>query len=310
MTQDITPDSTNSKETILLLGDGFFARGFLHGINRKKFNITQIYKDHFINPHDLLYIFQRNKRYEGSLHLRDFLYKNPDIQIQEEIKKLEFSDQDNIVKINEKNYNYDHLVIGLGARKTLKNWSDDINNMVNKKKLNIGIIGMGPIGFELGSILSEHHKIDMFDMLPETKVLNYVSKNIKPQLLENIKNKSITTTYEKMYKSTDWTHDKVIFCVGTTPNILTSNFIINSNLQIPSTNIYIGGDCANSPHIKTGQMAYQQGIYVAKHLNVEYKPNGISLNLGNKKVLIEDHNIIPNGIYPDIVIKLYSLFFI
>ena len=30
----------------------------------------------------------------------------------------------------------------------------------------------------------------------------------------------------------------------------------------------------------------------------------------NKKVLIEGHNIIPDAIYPDIIIKLYSMFFI
>ena len=40
----------NDKQNIILLGDGFFARGFLHNINHKKFHITQIYKDEFINP--------------------------------------------------------------------------------------------------------------------------------------------------------------------------------------------------------------------------------------------------------------------
>ncbi len=67
-----------------------------------------------------------------------------------------------------------------------------------------------------------------------------------------------------------------------------------------------------------------QGVYVAKRLNnisynfnktdidkpFEYNHNGISLQLGNKKVLIEGHNIIPDAIYPDIIIKLYSMFFI
>ena len=315
----MTQETKNNKNYVLLLGDGFFARGFLHYINHQKFNITQIYKDSFINPHDLMYSFQRNRIYEKPIHFRDLLYKKPDIQIQEEIKNLQLlNDQINIVKINDINYKYDHLVIGLGAHTTMKKWSDEINNMVNKKNMNIGIIGMGPIGFELGNILSQHHKIDMFDMLPETKVLGYVSSKIKIQLLDMLKINNISTTYEKMYKPMEWAHEKHIFCVGTRPNMLTENLLINNKLQIPLTNIYIGGDGANSSYIKTGQMAYQQGMYVAKRLNgdipleipFEYKPNGMSLNLGNKKILIEDHNIIPNGIYPDIVTKLYSLFFI
>ena len=37
----------NPKPNIVLLVDGFFARGFLHNIDRHKFHITQIYKDEF-----------------------------------------------------------------------------------------------------------------------------------------------------------------------------------------------------------------------------------------------------------------------
>ena len=43
-----------NKQNVLLLGDGFFARGFLHHINFNKFHVTQIYKDEFINPQDII----------------------------------------------------------------------------------------------------------------------------------------------------------------------------------------------------------------------------------------------------------------
>lgn len=309
----------NTKENILLLGDGFFARGFLHYINHKKFNITQIYKDKFINPQDMMYSLQRNKLYEKSFHFKDLLYRSPYRKIQEEIKNLQIINEEfNSVKINDTKYNYDYLVIGLGAQKTIKKWSDEINNFINKKNMSIGIIGMGPIGFEIGNILSKYNKIDMFDMLPKSKVLGYVSNERKEKLLNMLEYKEITTTYEKMYLPVNYSHDKTLFCVGTQPNSLTNNIFVNSYLQIPLRNIYIGGDCINTPNIKTGQVAYQQGVYVAKRLNgdipldlpFEYKPNGMALNIGDKKTLIEDHKIIPNGIYPDIVIKLYSLFFV
>ena len=40
----------------------------------------------------------------------------------------------------------------------------------------------------------------------------------------------------------------------------------------------------------------------------KYKSNGISLNIGDNKVMIESHNIVPDGVYPDYIIKLYSMF--
>jgi NADH dehydrogenase FAD-containing subunit len=312
------------KKNIVLLGDGFFARGFLHHINRNKFHITQIYKDDFINPQDLMYSLQRNKTYEKSYHIRDLFYKQVDIKVKEEIKSIKLNDKDKII-INNDVYKYNYLVIGLGAQKTLADWKDNINNFVNLKNKSFGIVGMGPIGFEIGMILSKNNKIDMFDMLPKSKVLNYVSSLKKETLLDLLNKKNITTTYEKMYVSADYKHDISLLCIGTRPITLTQNFKVNEYLQCFDNtneilnNVYMGGDCINSnKYIKTGQIAYQQGVYVAKRLNndiseqqiFEYNPNGMSLNIGDKKVLIEGHNIVPDGIYPDIIVKLYSLFFV
>ncbi len=308
-----------NKENVILLGDGFFARGFLHNINYSKFNVIQFYKDKFINPQDLMYSLQENKHYEGAYHFRDLFHKKPTLEIQEEIKELELGDQSRSIKINNNWFDYNHLVIGLGAQKTLKDWSNEINQFVNKKNMSIGIVGMGPVGFELGAILSKNHRVDMFDMLDKSKVLNYVSDPRKEQLLDIIDKYKISTTYEKMYNSKEYFHDKIIFCVGTRPNQLIKHFPnVNNSLQVPNTNIYIGGDCANTPFIKTGQVAYQQGAFVAKKLNgdipadqpFEYKSNGIALNIGNEFALIEGNKYVPNGVYPSFFIKLYSLFFV
>ena len=73
-----TPSQTSKKENIVLLGDGFFARGFLHHINYNKFFITQIYRDDFINPQDLMYSLQRNIKYTTGFHFRDFITKSAD----------------------------------------------------------------------------------------------------------------------------------------------------------------------------------------------------------------------------------------
>jgi NADH dehydrogenase FAD-containing subunit len=316
------------KQQVLLLGDGFFARGFLHTIDRKKFQITQIYKDEFINPQDMMYSLQRNKTYHTGLHLKDFLMSKPEIKIKEEIKSLELVLSDKVI-INNKTFNYDYLVIGLGAQKSLYDWKNQINKFTESnpesnpesQSKSIGIIGMGPIGFEIGNILSKDNKVEMFDMLPETKVLSYVSDTRKIEFLDLLNKKNILTHYEIMYDAKKYNHDEVLFCVGTRPHNLTASIKVNKFLNMENTtNIYIGGDCANTMFIKTGQVAYQQGQYVAERLNntteqnkefdseFKFKSNGMALNIGDKKVLIESHPIVPDGIYPDIIIKLYSMF--
>ncbi len=306
---------------VLLLGDGFFARGFLHHIDYNKFNVTQIYKDQFINPQDMMYDLQRNIKYTNSYHFKNYInnYINKSNKKQMSIESLKIINK-NEVEINNNKYNFDYLVIGLGAQKTLKDWSNELNEYNHSNNLSIGIVGMGPIGFELANILRNNNKVDMFDMLPKDKVLAYVNEKHKKELLELLNKKNISTTFEKMYNKTEYNHDKVIFCVGTRPNNLTANFKVNNYLQVKIEdnnyeNIYLGGDGLNSTkYIKTGQLAYQQGKYVAERLNndkeFKYEPNGIALNLGDKKVLIENHNVVPNGIYPDFIIKFYSFLFV
>ncbi len=87
-----------NKEHIILLGDGFFARGFLHNINYKKFNVTQIYKDEFINPQDIMYALERDQKYEKSFHFRDLFYKKP-IKIKQEIVSMKINN--NNININD-----------------------------------------------------------------------------------------------------------------------------------------------------------------------------------------------------------------
>lgn len=312
----------NDKKNIVLLGDGFFARGFLHNINFNKFHITQIYKDDFINPQDMMYNLDRNQNYYKSSHFRDLFNKTADVKIKENIIDMNINKL--YITINSNNYYYDYLVIGLGANKSLAKWKDELNeinnfnyNTINKKfNINIDIIGMGPVGLELTNILSQKFNITMYDILSKEKVFNYVSPINKELLFDLLDKKNVNLSFGEMYKNNN---NYSIFCVGSKPNILTQSLKpINKYLQTDK-NIYVGGDCINSnDFIKTGQVAYQQGVYVAKRLNgdipldkpFEYSHNGISLHLGNKKVLIEGHNILPDAVYPDFFIKMYSMFFI
>ena len=310
------------KEQVILLGDGFFARGFLHTINYNRYNIIQIYRDGFINPQDFLYCLQEQKPYsEKVIHLRDIITKFKSYKslqkIKADIKTLDI--HKNNVKINEEIYGFDYLVVGLGAQKSLKSWSDETNLLIKQKSKNIAMIGLGPVGLELTMILSKNNKIDVYDGLSKDNILSYVKPQTKDYLLNILKENIVSLNLEQFYNKEKNQHDQIILCVGSRPNLLTSNFKVNSNLQLlDNKNVYVGGDCASLSYIKTAQMAYQQGIYVAQKLNGDidendkfiFRPNGISLNLPDKKVIIESHPILPNALYPNWMIKLYSLFFV
>ncbi len=311
------------KENVLLLGDGFFARGFLHHINRKKFHITQIYKDEFINPQDLMYSLQRNQIFNKGFHFRDFFNKPADKKIKQDIKSVEFIYNSSgcgnkSIIINNNIFDYDHLVIGLGSQKTLKDWKEDINSFVGKNNISIAVVGMGQTGYEFASIMAKNNVINMFDMLPQEKVLNYVSPKNKDFLLKLLDKKNIRTIYEKTFDPKNYFHSDFLMCVGNKPNKLMSLLKVDEFLM-SGRNIYVGGDCINNDkYPKTGQVAYQQGAYVAKRLNGDisldepfiYKHNGTAINIGNKKVLIEGHNFLPEGTYPDFFVKFYSMMFV
>lgn len=318
-------NNVDNKSNIVLLGDGFFARGFLHNINFNKFNIIQIYKDEFINPQDMMYNLQRQIKNHTMFHFRDLLYNKyihyNYTKVQDEVKSIIYDN--NYIKINGINkqsiYHCDYLVIGVGNKKTLKMWQNDFDKLYNNKELNI--VGMGPFGYELGSILSKFMKIEMFETLPKEKVLNYVNPKNKEILLNLLDNKNIKTNFNM---NLDHKYQNPVFCFGGAPNIIEfnykQNFKINKYLQSTvNNNTYIGGDCTDSrEYIRNAQVAYQQGMYVAKRLNgnipinqeFKYEPNGIAINVGDKKVMIEGHKYIPDGIYPDFIMRFYSIFLV
>ncbi len=322
-------NNTNDKKKVVLLGDGFFARGFLHTINHNKYSITQIYRDEFINPQDIFHSLQRDEIFqiEKQTHLRDkiqnFFNKNNITKIKSDIKTLQISE--NNALINNKIYNFDYMVIGLGAKKSLKNWADELNLLIKEQNKIIDIIGTGPVGFEIAMMLNKKNKINMYDILTKDKILSYVNTYQKKYLLELLDKKNIKLHLGGFYNANDEMNkdNYKIFCVGTQPNELTNKIKINDKLQvnINSTtynNIYVGGDCVLSGYIKNAQVAYQQGVYVANRLNgqiesdkkFEYKSNGIALNIDDKQIMIEGHSIISDGIYPDFITHMYSMFLI
>ena len=330
------------KQHIVLLGDGFLSRGFLDTIDKSRFTITQVYKDKFINPQDMIYQLNKNKWNTNPLHIRDIIRKKPDDIIQTEIKDMRYFY--NTILINEygndllcdARLDFDHLVIGLGSKKTLKDWQNTVRDMININNKNIGIIGMGPTGIELATILSKQNNITLIDTLKKENTLNYLSFANKEMLFRILENKNIKTIFNEFYYPTNYNFDTTIMCVGNRVNNLVSSVNIDDRFRdVFNKNVYLGGDCANTNLPKTAQLAYAQGIYIAKQINgTENRPfhfidsvttkdvniknenyynftsKGMSINIGDNRNLICGHTYLPDGKYPSEIINLYSMFIV
>ena len=330
------------KQNIVLLGDGFLSRGFLDTIDKSRFRITQVYKDKFINPQDMIYQLNKNKWNGEPWHIRDIIRKKPDQIINTKIRDMRYFY--NTILINEDGndllcdarINFDHLVIGLGSQKSLSDWQNTIRDMININSKNIGIIGMGPTGIELATILSRNNNITLIDTLKKENTLNYLSFANKEMLFRILENKNIKTIFNEFYYPSNYNFDTTIMCVGNRVNNLVSSINIDDRFRdVLNKNVYLGGDCANTNLPKTAQLAYAQGIYIAKQINgrenrpfrfidsvptkdvniknenyYNFTSNGMSLNIGDNSNLICGHTYLPDGKYPSEIIKLYSLFFV
>ena len=308
------------KKHVLLLGDGFLARGFLQYIDRKKYTVEQLYKNQFINPQDVLYSFEAGRQYTGAYHLRDGFKVDRSERVDIQSLTLEHG---NKVCLNEKAYTFDYLIIGLGAAKTLQTWTDEINSLADARNTSIGIVGMGPVGLDLGLILSSRtgpNRITLFDMLPASEVFRY---SAVPEIIQNrLKETGITPLFQEKYDPGKYAFDRVLFAVGNRRHALTETMKADSYLRHEKyKSVYLGGDCLK---VQTAQAAYDQGKYIAEQLNSTpsapsastwqkpYHPvdKGSALHIGAGKILVGNHRVIPDGVYPSFLLKLYSFFFI
>jgi NADH dehydrogenase FAD-containing subunit len=330
-----------NKQHVVLLGDGFLARGFLDTIDKSKFRITQVYNNTFINPQDMIYQLNKDKWNTDPLHIRDIIRKKPDNTIQVKINDMRYFENTCIINENTHEYseislNYDHLVIGLGSQITLNDWQQTIKNLININNKNIGIIGMGPTGIELATILSRNNNITIIDTLSKVNTLNYLSQSNKDAVFSILSDNNIKTIFNQFYNPYNHHFDTTVMCVGNRVNRLVSGVKVDEKCRdISNNNVYLGGDCANTNLPKTAQVAYAQGIYIAKQINgIENRPfryidrlskdlskdqdnkyynyisQGMSLNIGNNQNIICGHKYLPDGKYPCEILKLYSMFIV
>ena len=127
---------------------------------------------------------------------------------------------------------------------------------------------MGPTGIELAIILSKHNNITLIDKLSKENTLNFLNTENRKMLFSILEYKNIKTIFNEFYNSNNYNFDKTVMCVGNRVNRLVSCVKIDDRFRdLTNTNVYLGGDCANINLPKTAQLAYAQGIYIAKQIN-------------------------------------------
>jgi NADH dehydrogenase FAD-containing subunit len=290
------------KTPVLLLGQGWFAKGFIEHIDKSKYSITNLYRHPFVNTPMLLQTVKPK--------YWDYMEKNPktndftkliDQSIQTEIKSISLETKQietTCAESKSKTYSWDggYLVCGLGSNTDVgKYWTEKISHIRNLKiGSKICVVGAGPTGTELAFHLSDlKHIPTLYDGLPS--VYTFLSPKSQEKIFRELEKSLIPLQTSKMFADTDRSKfDDVIFAVGSRPNDLTSKWKPTNKLTLESNpEVFVGGDCVNIGLPKTAQVAYQQGVYVAQRLNgltdkeFKYVSKGTALYTGRSWYLVE-----------------------
>jgi len=303
-----------NKKDVILLGQGWFSKGFIEHIDKSKYKITNIYRNSFVNTPMLL---QTVKSQDMSFHNTNKKISKftslIDVDIKDEIVKIDL-DKTIIHTKENKTFSWKNgfLVCGLGSNTDIGHfWNLKINELKNLDKIQkICIVGAGPTGTELAFHLNDlKHKITIYDGLPD--VYTYLTPYGKNFILDKLNFNDIKLITNKMFSEDDnKLFDKVIFAVGSRPNDLTSKWEVTKQLNlIGYENVYVGGDgIINKGLPRNAQLAYQQGKYIALKLNNSFSNKVVSedFKFENKGIAL----YIGNGIYyVELVLfgKLYNI---
>ncbi len=213
-------------------------------------------------------------------------------------------EEQTIVTNDDYEISYDYLVFATGSSlikfksscdekklfylRTLSQ-SKDIKKLLNRKKLNLGIIGSGYIGLEIASIAAKkNHKVSIFDS--EERVLarstcSDISDFIKDKHKKNgvnffLKTKIIDIEDHKTFKKiicddgVEISVDEVIVGIGVKPNI---SLALEAGLNCDN-GIVVDEDCRTSDDkiFAIGDCTYSKDLFYEKFLRIESVHNAIT----------------------------------
>jgi len=331
--RDLLDESKSKRKNVYLLGQGWFAKGFLEHIDKSKYFVTNIYRNEFINTPMLLQTIKSDPKIISNSSITKFV-TNADKCIVDTVISINLENKEfKTVMENKYSWSGGYLVCGLGSNTDIgKFWTEKILFLKSAKpKSNLCIVGAGPTGTELGFHLTDlGHKVTLYDGMDLNKLYTFLTPDGKLSILNALKSKSIELVPSKMFGPEDkQKFDDVIFAVGSRPNDLIAKWEINTKLNLVGhPEVFVGGDCIgiqtadNNELVKsyprTAQVAYQQGAYIAKRLNNLYEgklqkedfvyvPKGIALYRGSNSYYVEINGL--KLTIPKIFIELYYSWF-
>ena len=296
----------NKLKTVYLLGQGWLSKGFIDYIDTNKYYIINISNEKF---KDSILLNKLNKINDNKKN--DYINCKIDKYYNENILNIDIKNKTILTDKQIYYFNNNYVVCGLGSNINYNIYSNKIINNINNfdKNIKVNIIGINIISTELAFYLSDlGYNIKLIDPLNKNQINKYLSNNYRQKILDLLDKNNIELVIDndqKKYRT------NTIILNNYECNKLTSKFTVNDSLQLYNNkNIFVGGDCINDNSICNAQIAYQQGVFIAKKLNGEikddeiFKLNNIILYCGNKNYLvsIKDNYII----LPSFIINLYK----
>lgn len=301
------------KQNVYVVGYGWGGKAFCENIDKSKFNVTVINKtDTFLNTPQLV-------------NFKDLTSVKVPIKeeklIIDEVKEI--NTKNKLIYMNTSTKLYDYLVVATGSQVNTfgiqgaetchpyKTYEDarSLKESLNSNT-NYQIIGAGPTGIEVAFELSaEGKKVTLIEAAD--KILPNFSDAVREKVIHKLKEKNIELLLDHKVLMLDNLIIKTdkrelprhytLWMAGIKPLSLVSEINkVDGNLKF-NENVYVIGDSIRGYGPPTAQNANQQGIYLAKHFNNNFKSEPYKYNEWCK--LLHTHD----AILVDYNNKCYSL---
>jgi NADH dehydrogenase len=291
------------KPNVVVVGYGWGGKNFCEQIDRSKYNVTVIDKNNYFLNTPKLVQFNDLKGAVSEIKERQF--------IQDTVKEINVKDK--ILRMNNTTRNYDYLVVSTGSEpntfgikgaetcgfyKTV----DDAKKLKESLTTNTNyqIVGAGPSAIEVAFELAAKGK-NVTLIEASNKILPNFSDEMRDKVYSKLKDykielllehgvnaieKDLIITNKKMIP-----RDYTLWMAGIKPS---QSYTVNEYLQ-HNKRMFVIGDAVRGHGPPTAQNAKQQGIYLAKHFNNNFKSEPYKYNewckmLHTPDALLIDYN--------------------
>ena len=290
---------------VIIIGSGWAGSSFLKYLDTDKYDVTVI-----SNCKKFIYTpLLANSIFHDKDLEYDLISEKKIKFIEGNINNINF--KNNEIEFNEKMIDYDYLILAHGSNINtfniegvqkycffLKNSNDviKIQNKLNSlnKNSKIAVIGCGPTGSEIIGNLIDKDKFKIFAIDGLKMPLSVYNKDLSSHTYNLWKKYNVNLYFDNFvkkidenkiyFKDTDITYDMVFWCGGVKISELSQNINkklgLNCKFGIPvdkylkvknTDNVYAIGDCSYNDLPPTAQVSYQEGKYLAKKFNNNFK---------------------------------------